>query len=78
MKSDLRYKICKYYEQEAHRGYLEHSLLHWNCVERGRVPVEMDLIMGFVSFYSVVVMHQALLNSSSGLCSGDPCCILWL
>lgn len=78
MKSDFKCKICKFYEQEAHRGYLEHNLLPWNCVERGGVAMVVDLIMGFVSFDGAVVMHQALLCISSGLCSGDPCCILWL
>lgn len=57
---------------------MEHNLLPWNCVETGRVPVVMDLIMGFVSFYGAAVMHQALLYISSGLCSADPCCVLWL
>lgn len=75
MKSDFKCKICKFSEQEIHRGCLEHSLLPWDCVERGRIPVVMDLIMGFASFCGAAVMHQALLYISSGLCSDDPCSV---
>lgn len=77
LTSNARY-VNSMNRKPTERGYLEHSLLPWNCVERGRVSVVMDLIMGFVSFSGAAVMHQALLYISSGLCSADPCCVLWL